>query len=148
MSSLLTGRNTAPLDNTDIRRISNMVLGLDNGVNFKYEEGANTRFLTRTDEAGEVHGEIIFSNDVYPGTNIANPNSALTLKAAIAHELTHFHRWQNRTELPHGVKTHIDEAMTSLEAALRYGRDLDRTDFEGLISDALQRLRMYIAENI
>lgn len=147
MSSLLAGRNTAPLNDQEIRRISNMTLGLDNRINFKYSEGTTTRFITTVDENGETYGEIVFSNDVYPGGNVANPNSALSLKAAIAHELSHYHRWENRTELEHGFKTHIDEAMTSLEAALRYGRDLDTTDIEGLISDALQRLRLYIAEN-
>jgi hypothetical protein len=146
MSSLLPGRNTAPLNDNDIKRISNNLLGLDSSVAFRYVEGATTRFQVSQTEDGEEFGEIIFSKDVYPGNNIANPNSALSLKSAIAHELGHFHRWENRTELAHGFKTHIDEAMTSLEAALRYGHKLDKTDIDGLISDALHRLQLYIAE--
>lgn len=147
MSSLLPGRNAAPLSDNDIKRIAHNLLGLDNNVAFRYVEGETTRFCVTQNENGEEYGEIIFSRDVYPGNNVANPNSTLSLKSAIAHELSHFHRWQNRTELAHGYKAHLDEAMTSLEAALRYGHDMDKTDTEGLISDALRRIQLYIAEN-
>jgi hypothetical protein len=144
--SLLDGRNTAPLTDHEIRRASSTFMGLDNQVNVRHEAGATTRFVTRMDEYGEEFGEVIFSSDLYPGTNIANPNSSLSMKAAAAHELAHFYRWTDKSELPHGVLTHIDEAMTSLEAAIRYAIHLSPTDVHGLISDALQRLRLYVAD--
>lgn len=146
MQSLLAGRNLAPLSNQEIRRVSSTFLGLDNKVNVRYELDASTKFVACIDDEGQEYGEIVFSNDIYPGQNITNPNAALSLKGAAAHELSHFYRWQSKSELPHGILTHIDEAMTSLEAALRYSRDLDSTDTQGLISDSLQRLRLYLAE--
>jgi len=145
MSSLLDGRHVAPLSDAEIRRASSTFMGLDNQVNVRHEAHGNTRFRTSVDEFGEEFGEIVFSSDLYPGTNIANPNSALTMKAAAAHELAHFYRWTDKSELPHGVLTQIDEAMTSLEAAIRYAAALNSTDMHGLISDALQRLRLFVA---
>ena len=147
VQSLLGGRNNAPLTDQEIRRAASTFLGLDNKVNVRYETNAATRFIASIDEDGQEFGEIVFSSDIYPGRNIANPNAALTLKGAAAHELTHHYRWQDKTELPHGELTHIDEAMTSLEAALRYTHALDTTDIQGLISDSLQRIRLFLAEN-
>lgn len=147
MTSLLTGRNLAPLNDQDTRRVSSVFLGLDGNVNARYEAGATTRFVISQDDNGQEFGEIIFSSDIYPGQNVANPNATLSLKGAAAHELTHYYRWQDKSELPHGTMTHIDEAMTSLEAALRYSHSLDKTDVQGLISDALQRIRLFLAEN-
>jgi hypothetical protein len=145
-SSLLSGRNTAPLDNSAIKRASNTFLGFGEDVNVIYEAGSLTRFRIITDDEGEEYGEVVFSEDIYPGSNIANPNSALSLAGAAAHELAHFFRWQGNTDLQHGHLIDIDEAMTSLEAALRYHHKLNSTDLQGLISDALQRLRMFAAK--
>lgn len=147
MSSLLAGRNVAPLVDQEIRRVSSVFLGLDRNVNARYEVGETTRFVVSQDHYGQDFGEIVFSSDIYPGQNVVNPNATLSLKGAAAHELTHYYRWQDKLELPHGVMTHIDEAMTSLEAALRYSDALDKTDVQGLISDALQRIRLFLAEN-
>ena len=144
--SLLDGRNIAPLSDQEIQRVSNTFLGMDNKVNVKYEAGSSTRFVVSLDSAGQEFGEIVFSNDIYPGQSITNPNAALSLKGAVAHELTHLYRWQDKTELPHGVKTDIDEAMTSLEAALRYSHSLNITDVQGLISDSLHRLRLFLSK--
>ena len=144
--SLLDGRNLAPLTDHEIRRVSSTFLGMDSNVNSLYQEGTTTRFIPKIED-GEEFGEIIFSSDIYPGPNIANPNATLSMKGAVAHELTHYHRWQDKTELPHGNMTHIDEAMTSLEATLRYFHDLDNTDIQGLISDSLQRLRLFVFNN-
>lgn len=144
--SLLDGRNLAPLSEQEIRRALSTFLGMDNKVNVKYQPSEATRFIASLDENGQEFGEIIFSCDIYPGKSIANPNAALSLKGAAAHELSHHYRWQDKTELPSGSMTHIDEAMTSLEAALRYSHMLDTTDVHGLISDSLQRLRLFVAE--
>lgn len=146
LASLLDGRNLTQLSEIEQRRAVNVFLGLDHGVNARYEVGTRTRFVTAIDEAGEEFGEIIFSADVYPGGNLVNPNASLSLNGAAAHELAHYYRWLNKSELPHGQLTHVDEAMTSLEAALRFSGILSATDIQGLISDALHRLRLHVEE--
>lgn len=146
LASLLDGRNLTPLTDREQRRAANVFLGLDSGINARYEQGARTRFVTAIDESGEEFGEIIFCADIYPGTNLVNPNASLSLDGAAAHELAHYYRWINKSELPHGELTHIDEAMTSLEAALRFSGRLSPNDVQGLISDSLHRLRLYVAE--
>jgi len=145
-ASLLEGRNIVPLDDREKKRAVNIFLSLDSRVNARHEEGTRTRFVTGVDESGEEYGEVIFSADIYPGENFANPNASLSIDGAAAHELAHFYRWMNKSELPHGELTHIDEAMTSLEAALRFSGKLNDGDIQGLISDALHRLRMHVAE--
>lgn len=145
--SLLDGRNVTPLTPPEVRRAANTFIGLDTTVTARHEAGSTTRFLTSINEQNEEYGEIIFSQDIYPGSNIANPNAALTLQGAAAHELAHYYRWLDKTELPHGQLAHIDEAMTSLEAALRYHSGLTQTDIQGLISDSLHRLRLFVAED-
>ena len=146
LASLLDGRNLTPLSDREQRRAVNVFLGLDRGVNARYEEGTRTRFLTSIDDVGEEFGEIVFSADVYPGGNLVNPNASLSLDGAAAHELAHYYRWLNKSELPHGQLTHVDEAMTSLEAALRFSGQLSPNDIQGLISDALHRLRLHVEE--
>lgn len=145
-ASLLEGRNNTPLDDREKKRAANVFLGLDARVNARHEEGTRTRFVTGIDEAGEEYGEVIFGADIYPGTNLTNPNASLSLDGAAAHELAHYYRWVNKSELPHGELVHIDEAMTSLEAALRFSGPLTAGDIQGLISDALHRLRMHVAQ--
>jgi hypothetical protein len=143
--SLLAGRGKAPLQQKEITRASDTFVGLDRTVNARYEENSYTRFhVTEGEEDGEF-GEIIFSNDIYPGSSVTNPNACLSLTGAAAHELAHHYRWRDKSEISHGVLTDIDEAMTSLEAALRYEKHLNSTDTMGLISDALQRLRLFVA---
>lgn len=145
-ASLLEGRNNIPLDDREKKRAANVFLGLDARVNARHEEGTQTRFVTRLDDAGEEYGEVIFSADIYPGANLINPNASLSLDGAAAHELAHYYRWVNKSELPHGELVHIDEAMTSLEAALRFSGKLSDGDIQGLISDALHRLRLHVAQ--
>ena len=60
----------------------------------RYEQKARTVFLVSKDEDGEDYGEVVFGPDIYPGESVIDPNSALSLQAAAAHELTHFHRWK------------------------------------------------------
>lgn len=145
-ASLLEGRNAAPLNEREQRRAANVFLGLDPTVSARYEAGSRTRFVVSLDEDGDEFGEIIFSADVYPGGNLVNPNASLSLDGAAAHELAHFYRWVNKSELPHGELENIDEAMTSLEAALRFSAKLSPNDIQGLISDALHRLRLHLGE--
>lgn len=144
--SLLEGRNQAPLSEHEVRRASNTFLGMDNKVNARYVGNTSTRFIAGVDSEGQEYGEIVFSDDIYPGRGITNPNSALSLNGAVAHELAHYYRWQDKTELPHETFTHLDEAMTSLEAAARFSSYLSPTDMQGLISDSLHRLRLFMVE--
>lgn len=145
--SLLAGRNNRPLTPSQIRQATALLGGMEPKVAFDYQENADTVFRVRT-EGGEEFGEIIIGPDIYPGTSVVDPNSLLGVKAAIAHELTHYHRWLNAIELPHGVKRHLDEALTSLEAVGRYNTHLSEMDIRQLISDAIQRIYLYLREEL
>lgn len=142
--SLLAGRNQAPLTEKDIRRAINTFMGLDKNVNARYEPDGRTVFSVSQEENGEEFGEIIFGPDIYPGRSVVDPNSALGLQAAAAHELTHYHRWKNKIALSDESMEHIEEALTSLHAILLYERHLYEQDIRQLISDAIQRLQIYI----
>jgi hypothetical protein len=41
---------------------------------------------------------------------------------------------------------HLDEALTSLQAIMRYDRHLSDPDVRQLICDAIQRLQLYVQE--
>jgi hypothetical protein len=75
---------------------------------------------------------------------VVDPNSALSLDAAAAHELTHYHRWKDKTAISDLQLEHIDEALTSLQAIGRYSRQLSESDVHGLVADAIQRLVLYV----
>lgn len=77
---------------------------------------------------------------------MVDPNSALSLDAAAAHELTHYHRWRDKTAIHQTELKHVDEALTSPQAIFRYGHQLNGTDARLLISDAIQRLQLYLQE--
>src|SRR5438046_6071107 len=142
---LLTGRNTAPLSDHEIKRVANVFLGLDRNVNVRYEENCRTVFRVSFDEqTGIEYGEIVFGPDIYPGGNIIDPNSAVTVDAAAAHEITQFYQWKDKAALEGESFEHIDEALTSLEAVCRYGGHLNETDKLRLVCDATQRLQLFI----
>lgn len=142
--SLLAGRNQAPLSPDEVRRATNTFLGLDNKVSTHYDEGARTAFRVCQDESGQEYGEIVFGPDIYPGSSVVDPNSVLSLDAAAAHELTHYYRWKDKIALPDGSMNHVDEALTSLQAIMRYDHHLSVTDVRQLISDAIQRIHLYV----
>ena len=142
--SLLAGRNRAPLSGDEIRRATNTFLGLDNTVNTRYDPDERTVFRVNHLESGEEYGEIVFGPDIYPGPGVVDPNSALGLTAAAAHELTHYHRWTDKTALTDDSMDHLDEALTSLHAIMRYARQLNEHDVRQLILDAIQRLQLFI----
>jgi hypothetical protein len=143
-SSLLAGRNRAPLSPEEVRRAVNTFLGLENIVNTLYDPNGRTVFRVTREESGQEYGEIIIGPDIYPGTSVVDPNSALGLTAAAAHELTHYHRWTDKTALPDDSLEHLDEALTSLHAIMRYSSQLREHDVRQLISDAIQRLQLFI----
>jgi len=146
-SSLIGGRNRAHLGDDDVRRVTNTLLGLERSANFRHEADARTRFIVEESDEGQV-GTIVFGADIYPGPGVADPNSALSMQAAAAHELAHLHRWRDRTELPFGPLDHLDEALTSLEAALRYERTLSEHEVKQLIRDAVQRITLYVHQQL
>jgi hypothetical protein len=147
--SLLAGRRVEPLTDPEIRTVANTFLGLDNTVPTQHDPGSFTGF--RADiEDGELVGRVYFSSDIYPGPSVADPNAALSMQAAVAHEISHYHRWHDNTELPLGKYRDLDEALTSLDALLRFGRSsLSPHEIEQLARDAvlrLQRLRSVLFE--
>src|SRR5262245_29636545 len=144
-TSLLAGRNKAPLTQDEVRRAINTFLGLDGTVNVRHEAESTTGFRVSRDASG-TYGEIVFGPDIYPGSSVVDPNSVLSLDAAAAHELTHFYRWKDKVALSEETLEHLDEALTSLQAILRYSGKLNETDIRQLVSDAFQRLQLFITE--
>lgn len=145
--SLSAGRSTTPLTDRQIQSVSATFLGLDATVPFKHDAAGRTRFVVETQEGDEV-GMVYFGADVYPGTSVLDPNSALSMKAAVAHEISHHHRWKDATELPLGQLIHLDEAQTSLDAALRFAGSLSPHEIQQLIRDAIARLQLLRNQHI
>lgn len=143
MASLLDGRNNVPLSDAQIQSVASTLFGMDKEVPFIYDPISQTVFRVRMEGQEEIC-EIAYGPDIYPGTGIANANSQLGMKGAVAHEICHFHRHRNLTELNDERLRHIDEAMTSLEAIGRFPRDLSDHDARELAADALQRLRLFV----
>jgi hypothetical protein len=145
--SLLAGRNPSPLTPDDVRRVSNTFLGMEGSVNVVHDAQAETAFRVMRDErTGEQYGEIVFGPDIYPGASTIDPNSALSIDAAVAHELQHYHRWRNKAHLVDDELFHIDEALTSIEAIFRYESKLTDHDVRQLMADAMHRINLYLSE--
>ena len=147
-ASLLAGRNGAALSQKEVSCAVNVFLGLDRKVPVRYDALSRSIFhVVVDDQNGEEYGEIVFGSDIYPGAGIIDPNSALSLEAAAAHELTHYSRWKDKTEINEPALEYIDEALTSLYAILRYERHLHETDVRTLVSDAIQRVNLFVEAN-
>ena len=146
-TSLIPGRNRRTLDDAEIRRATNMFLGLDGTVSTRYEGGKPTVCRIVRDEDGEPYAEIRFGEDIYPGDDVVAANALLSLKAAAAHELTHVYRWRDKQALPEEELIHIDEALTSLQAIQRYGHECSHAEIRELVSDAIQRLQLFVRES-
>jgi hypothetical protein len=80
---------------------------------------------------------------IYTQELVLSIRTRLSVQAAAAHELTHYYRWRDGTEISDGQLYEIDEALTSLEAILRFPRELNPHDIRQLVADAIQRLQMY-----
>lgn len=143
--SLVAGRSAAPLTDGQIKSVGSTFLGLDPSVPFRHDPNGRTRFVVE-DQDGEDVGVVLFGADVYPGSSVMDPNAALSMKAAVAHEISHYHRWRDATELPLGSHTNLDEALTSLDAALRFSGSLSPHELQQLIRDAVQRLQLLKVE--
>lgn len=141
--SLLAGRSSQPLEDRQVRAVVNTFAGLDYSVPNRHDDSGITAFRVETDDEGETYGIVTFGTDIYPGTGLLDPNSALSMRAAVAHEISHYYRWVDRSALPEDELEFLDEAMTSLDAALRFGGKLSDHEIQQLIRDAFQRLQMY-----
>lgn len=146
--SLLAGRNAQPLSDDDVRRVYNTFLGLEKHLPVRYQAGARTVFRVpaHDEDAGEC--EVTFGEDIYPGNAVLDPNSSLSMQAAVAHEVTHYFRWRDKTEINDAHLEPIDEALTSLEAVLRFPRDLNDHDVRKLVADAIQRLQLFAQSQV
>jgi hypothetical protein len=145
-TSLMTGRNTAPLSQSDVRRATNTLMGFDSTVDIRYTPDNRTVFrVSIDDDTGEEFGQILFGPDIYPGRNTVDANSALSMDAAAAHEVTHYHRWKDKQALPEDELEHVDEALTSLQAIQRFGDRLNLTDIRQLVADAIARITLHLA---
>jgi hypothetical protein len=122
----------------------NTFLGLDAKVNVRFDPNTRTSFHV-CQENGEEYGEVVFGPDIYPGRSVIDPNSALSLEAAAAHELTHYYRWKDKNALPDDAPENLDEALTSLQAVMRYPQ-LSVPDVRLLVADAIQRLQLYVQQ--
>lgn len=142
--SLLAGRNTQPLSDNDVRRVFNTFLGLDSTLPVRYVAGCRTVFRVPAASPDGGDCEVTFGEDIYPGKSVLDPNASLSMQAAVAHEITHFCRWRDKTELLSPDLEEIDEALTSLESILRFPRQLSDHDTRQLVADAIQRLQRYV----
>lgn len=141
--SLLAGRNAQALSESEVRRVYNTFLGLEQHLPVRYVPGGRTVFRVpaQAEDGGDY--EVTFGEDIYPGNAVIDPNSSLSMQAAVAHEVTHYFRWKDKTEIDLPNLAAIDEALTSLEAILRFPRNLNEHDMRQLVADAIQRLQLF-----
>ncbi|QAV69251.1 hypothetical protein ESZ53_01610 [Salinibacterium sp. UTAS2018] len=140
--SLIAGRSNLPLDDRQIRIVAETFSGFDYQVPFRYEDTARTSFRVEVNEFGNEEGIVVVGRDVFPGASIIDPNSALSMKAAVAHEISHYYRWKDQTEFPELEYEYLDEALTSLDASLRFPA-LSPHELKQLVLDAIQRIQIY-----
>lgn len=143
-ASLPPNRNAQPLTEGQVDRVFLTFRHLDPSVPVRHVPGHRTCFVVRQAQDGTDVGEICFGSDIHPGAAILDPNSVMGPQAAAAHEIAHYHRWADGTELPHGAMDNIDEALTSLVAVLRFQDKLGWIESRQLISDAIARLQMFV----
>ncbi|MFE8887857.1 hypothetical protein ACFYLX_18615 [Pseudarthrobacter enclensis] len=61
-------------------------------MTYQHDPTGSTRFVVEQDEEDQDFDIVYFGNDVYPGVDVLDPNSALSMQAAVAHEISHYHR--------------------------------------------------------
>jgi hypothetical protein len=139
----LAGRRAEALSDREQRNIVAAAYSIDRFVDFVYDGQATRCRLYEVD--GEEFCNVAFGPDIYPGAGVLDPNSYLSVNAAIAHECSHVHRWRDQTEINDNDFGEVDEALTSLEAISRYHDGLSPVERRQLVSDAIQRLKLYVA---
>jgi hypothetical protein len=133
-----------PLTADAASRVSAIFFALDAEVPVRHDPTQPTRFVLTIDEEGREMAEITYGADIHPGPGIGDPNSSLGSKAAAAHELAHYYRWLEKSELAIGRLDPLDEALTSLQAILRYEHVLKPMEIRQLVADAVQRIQLYV----
>lgn len=141
--SLLAGRNRHPLTEAAVLRTIYIFRALDSNVPVRYDAERRTCFVVIQDGEQEI-AEIRFGPDIQPGPGVLDPNSMLSVPAAAAHELSHYHRWRDGIELTDEALVHLDEALTSLDAVSRFQGKLSEFDVRQLVADAHQRLMLHV----
>ena len=144
-ASLLEGRNLEPLSDDRIQTVYATFHWFDRTANVKFD-GGRTRFSPVAGDPNVNH-RIFFGPDIFPGQNIGNPNSCLSMRAAVVHELTHRARHDNGFEVNEPELEHIDEALTSLSAILQFQRKLEDYEILELVADAVHRLQKFVQEH-
>ena len=123
--------------------VSSQFLGLDQEIPARYDEHCRSHFEV-VEEAGSKVGVVFFGPDIYPGRgDTLDPNSTLPMKAAVAHEATHFHRWRDGHQFNEPGLEFLDEAQTSAESVVRWNRALSDHEMTELVRDASHRIDMF-----
>ena len=123
--------------------VSSVFLGFDSQVPARYDERAKSHFEVISED-GKKFGVVYFGPDIYPGQgDTLNPNPTLPMHAAVAHEVVHFHRHRDGTQFNEFGLEHLDEALTSLEAAIKFPRELSGHDVSELVRDAAYRIMQF-----
>ena len=143
--SLVFGRNLAPLAERQQSAVVNTFYGFERSAIVRYDAGSRTVFRT-FEEGDELKYEIVFGPDIYPGIGVGDPNSVLSMRSAVVHEISHQIRHIDGTEIDEIELWHLDEALTSLGAALRFRAQLNEFEIIQLVSDAYQRIELYVRE--
>ncbi len=89
----------------------------------------------------ELEGIIHIGSNINPGKG-TSPNASMRWRAAVAHELRHLQRYENKKQVKKAGP--LDEAITDLEACAY--PQLTPAIREELTADALQRLYEVIEE--
>lgn len=142
-SSLPPGRSVAPLSNQQQMTVSSQFLSLDQEIPARYDEQCRSHFEV-IEEEGQKVGVVFFGPDIYPGRgDTLDPNSTLPMPAAVAHEATHFHRWQDGHQFNEAGLEFLDEAQTSAESIVRWNRRLRDHEMTELVRDVSYRIDMF-----
>lgn len=142
-SSLPPGRSATPLTNPQQMTVSSLFLNLDQAIPARYDEQCRSHFEV-VEEDGSKVGVVFFGPDIYPGRgDTLDPNSTLPLGAAVAHEATHFHRWQDGHQFNEAGLEFLDEAQTSAESIVRWNRKLSDHDMTELVRDVSYRIDIF-----
>jgi len=144
--SFLAGRNKQPLSEKEVARVITAFSGFERDINAHYDADSPTLFRVKTDEFEIEYGDVTFGPDIFPGQGVVDSNSALSFTAAVAHEVSHYHRWKNKCQIDEAYLSDIDEALTSLEAIRMFSGMLNPSDIQGLTADAIQRIVIYVSK--
>lgn len=134
-TSLPPGRNQSSLDEAQKAQVEQAFRGLGYQGKLEFREGPGTKSGFVPNNAGEPC--IVIGADIFPGKAM-NPNAMMDMLSAAAHEISHHSRWTNSWE--HREFEHLDEAVTSLQAACWSKQFLSPSQIESLVSDAIERL--------